>query len=67
MSKTEQQEGTPAWRKSRYSVNNGSCAEVAALSGTVMVRDSVSPSNAQLRFVPRAWQEFIAQVKAADH
>jgi hypothetical protein len=65
MSKTEQQEGMPTWRKSRYSVNNGSCAEVAAVLGTVMVRDSVGPSNVQLRFASRAWRAFIAQVKAA--
>jgi uncharacterized protein DUF397 len=65
MSKTEQQEGMPTWRKSQYSIANGSCAEVAAVPGTVMVRDSVGPSNVQLQFQSMVWREFIAHIKAA--
>jgi hypothetical protein len=65
MSKTEQQEGAPTWRKSSYSISNGSCTEVAAVPETVLVRDSVSSSSVQLGFAFTAWREFIARIKGA--
>lgn len=65
MSETERPGSLLAWRKSGYSISNGACAEVAALPGTVMVRDSVSPAEVQLRFASRAWQQFIEGIKGA--
>jgi hypothetical protein len=65
MSKTEQEERVPFWRKSKHSINGGNCTEVAAVHGTVMVRDSVSRSTVQLRFAPEAWREFTDRLKGA--
>ncbi len=65
MSKTEQQEGMPTWRKSTYSIHNGACTEVAAIPGAVLVRDSVSQSGIQLSFLSGTWRTFIAHLKAA--
>ena len=65
MSKTGQQVSTLIWRKSSHSVGNGQCVEAAAVPATVIVRDTVSPAGGHLQFSAAAWQEFIAQVKAA--
>ena len=65
MSKTEDQEGVLAWRKSKYSVANGACAEVRAVPGSVMVRDSRAASGVRLRFASAVWQEFAAHLKEA--
>jgi Domain of unknown function (DUF397) len=65
MSKTEDQESVLTWRKSKYSVVNGACAEVAAIPGIVMVRDSLGRPDVQLRFAPAAWQEFTDRLKGA--
>jgi Domain of unknown function (DUF397) len=65
MSKTEEQEGVLAWRKSKYSINNGACTEVAAIRGSVLVRDSLGQSDVKLRFASDVWHEFTARLKAA--
>jgi hypothetical protein len=65
MSKAEEQEGVLAWRKSKYSVVNGACAEVAATTGNVMVRDSLGQSGVRLRFPSEVWREFTARIKDA--
>jgi hypothetical protein len=65
MSKTEQHNGILIWRKSSHSIANGQCVEAAAVPGTVMVRDTVSPAGGQLRFSAEAWREFTACVKGA--
>ena len=53
-----------AWRKSRRSVNNGACVEVASARATVMVRDSVDPAGSLIQYPARTWQAFIAATKA---
>jgi Domain of unknown function (DUF397) len=65
MSKTDQRKGILTWRKSSYSIANGQCVEVAAVPGTVTVRDTASSARRQLRLSAEAWQEFTARVKAA--
>jgi hypothetical protein len=65
MSETERLDSPLTWRKSGYSVANGACAEVATIPGTVMVRDSVSPSDVRLRFTSGTWRQFIARTKGA--
>jgi len=53
----------PAWRKSRYSVGGGACAEVAP---GVLVRDSTDPHGTVLTVTAAAWREFTARVKGQD-
>ena len=49
-----------AWRKSSYSSEEGGeCVEVAALSGTVHVRDSKDTTRAALAVEPTAWTAFV--------
>jgi hypothetical protein len=63
MSKTEQAEHVPIWRKSSFSIPSGACAEIAAGSGAVMIRDSINPGGRPLRFPAEAWRRFIATAK----
>ncbi len=65
MSKAEEQEDVLTWRKSKYSVANGACTEVAAIPGGVMVRDSLGGSDVRLRFASEVWREFATRVKGA--
>jgi CDP-diacylglycerol pyrophosphatase len=55
-----------AWRKSSHSTFNGSCAEVAADAGMVLVRDSKDPGSQALRFPAEAWRAFIGCVRADE-
>jgi hypothetical protein len=57
--------GVPAaaWRKSRRSIHNGQCVEVAPTTGAVMVRDSVDPSGPRVSYPTQAWLSFIAGAK----
>jgi hypothetical protein len=63
MSKTEQAEHVPIWRKSSFSISGGACAEVAAVDRMIMVRDSVTPDSRALRFPAEEWRRFIARTK----
>lgn len=57
--------GVPAWRTSSYSGSGGGqCTEVAAVPGTVLVRDSRDPDGPRLAFGVQAWRVFAARVKA---
>ena len=51
------------WRKSCHSGQNGDCAEVAAASSTVAVRDSKDRRGGLLAFTPGRWKEFTRQAK----
>ena len=55
--------GAANWRKSRRSVANGACVEVAAAPESIIVRDSVNKTSATLRYSPRTWRAFLAQAK----
>ena len=48
------------WFKSSYSNSEGgACVEVAALPGTVHVRDSKDAAGPQLAFRADAWRDFV--------
>jgi hypothetical protein len=53
------------WRKSRYSMNDGNCVEVASVADGVKVRDSASPARMTLEYSAQAWRAFISDLK--DH
>jgi hypothetical protein len=54
------------WRKSRRSIGNGECVEVAAASGNVGVRDSKEPAGAVIVYPASAWQAFVARVRTGN-
>jgi hypothetical protein len=52
------------WRKSRRSIGNGECVEVASAAARVLVRDSVTPSGAVIAYPPASWHAFVKAAKA---
>ncbi len=55
-----------AWRKSRRSIGNGECVEVAPLTGVVVVRDSVDPQGPILQYPAVSWRSFLAATKEGN-
>jgi hypothetical protein len=54
------------WRKSRRSIHNGACVEVAPATGAVMVRDSVNPAGPRVRYPAQAWRAFTGLLQEGD-
>lgn len=55
------------WHKAKASNYNGACVEAGSgACGMVHVRDSKNPEGAVLSFPPRAWEAFLAGVKAGE-
>ena len=53
------------WRKSSHSGGaSGNCTEVAAVAGTVLVRDSKISDGPRLAFGRLAWEAFAASLRA---
>jgi Domain of unknown function (DUF397) len=51
------------WRKSRRSIGNGECVEVAPVVQAVAVRDSVDPAGPVLRYSSASWRTFLMDAK----
>ena len=54
------------WRKASYSMANGNCVEAISTSTHIAVRDSIKPGTTIISYPSRAWQIFIAAVKAGN-
>jgi Domain of unknown function (DUF397) len=52
-----------AWRKSRQSMNNGNCVEVAGVPNGIAVRDSANEGGGMLRYSTQTWRAFLAKAK----
>jgi hypothetical protein len=55
------------WRKSRHSMTNGNCVEIAADTDAVFVRDTTDRAGAMMRYPAKAWRAFLAAAKAGTH
>lgn len=55
---------TRRWIKSSYSVENGSCVELARTPDTTGVRDSKNPDGPKLAFGHAGWTAFLDSVRA---
>ncbi len=52
-----------SWRKSRRSIAHGACVEIAPLTGSIAVRDSVDRRGPVIKYSARSWRAFLADVK----
>jgi hypothetical protein len=57
------EQGHLNWRKAKRSMNNGNCAEVAAVIGMVAVRDSKDPQGPVLQYPVMSWHSFLAATR----
>jgi hypothetical protein len=48
-------------------MTNGNCVEIAADSDSIFVHDSVSRTEATIRYSSRAWENFLADAKAGQY
>ena len=55
------------WRKSRHSLGNGNCVQVAASSNTVMVRDSTDSTSLVISYPAKTWSAFVAAAKISNY
>ena len=51
------------WRTSSYSGQDGDCAEVAAESGGILLRDTKDRAGPVLKVTGAAWKAFTASLK----
>jgi Domain of unknown function (DUF397) len=51
------------WRKAKRSMNNGNCAEVAAMIGMIAVRDSKDPQGPILQYPVFSWRSFLTAAR----
>ena len=63
---TDAASGDDVWRKSKASLQNGDCVEVAFGDGTVRVRHSRDPHGAVLTFSHSEWQAFLGGARDGE-
>ena len=56
---TEEERSSLSWRKSAMSTNNGSCVQVAAVPGKVILGDSKDPLGPVLVYTPTEFHAFL--------
>ncbi|KNE81943.1 MULTISPECIES: DUF397 domain-containing protein [Streptomyces] len=50
----------PQWFKSSHSTDDGpACVEVAAIPGSILIRDSKTPQGPRLTIPSAAWDDFV--------
>jgi len=54
------------WRKAQLSTNNGSCVEIASVTGKIALRDSKDPSGPVLVYTPDEWSAFLDGAKKGE-
>jgi hypothetical protein len=57
---------TLIWRKSKASVAQGECVEMASTQKSVLVRDSRDAAGAVLEFSPPQWSSFVRRIREGD-
>ncbi|MYV98950.1 DUF397 domain-containing protein [Streptomyces sp. SID3343] len=55
-------EGSIRWRKSSYSVDDGSCVEIAPLERNVVIRDSKLNRSPVIGFGGNQWTTFVGSL-----
>jgi len=56
---TEEERSSLSWRKSAMSTNNGSCVQIAAVPGKVILGDSKDPLGPVLVYTPTEFHAFL--------
>lgn len=55
-----------SWRKSRASVRDGECVEIARLDASVLVRDSRDKNHQPLKLSITQWRWLMTRIRSGD-
>lgn len=54
------------WRKSRHSMANGACVEVASAARNIAIRDSKDPGGPVLSYSATSWRSFVGAIRSGS-